>query len=63
VAQLIDAALTPYHRSVLITLYATGAERRVDPLASQLPGIRCHDTKKEEIYSRFELLHLMVRSQ
>lgn len=27
VAQLIDAALTPYHRSLLMTLYATGARR------------------------------------
>jgi integrase/recombinase XerD len=27
VAQLIDAALTPYHRTLLMTLYATGARR------------------------------------
>src|SRR5216683_5607182 len=27
VAQLIDAALTPYHRTLLMTLYATGVRR------------------------------------
>src|ERR1700726_1770669 len=27
VTQLIDAALTPYHRTLLMTLYATGARR------------------------------------
>jgi site-specific recombinase XerD len=27
VARLIDAALTPYHRTLLMTLYATGVRR------------------------------------
>src|SRR5260370_13745498 len=29
VARLIDAALTPYHRTLLLTLYATGVRRSV----------------------------------
>ena len=36
VAQLIDAAASPYHRTLLMTLYATGVRQcRVDPPESQ----------------------------
>ena len=48
VAQLIDAALTPYHRTLLMTLYATGARRaelthlKVSDIDSQRMVIRIH---------------------
>ena len=35
VRRLIDSALTPYHRILLMTLYATGVQRGVDPFESQ----------------------------
>src|SRR6267143_826103 len=40
VARLIDAALTPYHRTLLMTLYATGVPRK--PSAWLFPGNRWH---------------------
>src|ERR1700746_892902 len=51
VTQLIDAALTPYHRTLLMTLYATGARRaelthlKVSDIDSQRMGIRIQGGK------------------
>src|ERR1700691_1664430 len=51
VAQLIDAALTPYHRTLLMTLYATGLRRaelarlKVSDIDSQRMMIHVRDGK------------------
>jgi integrase/recombinase XerD len=43
VAQLIDAALTPYHRVLLMTLYATGARR------AELTHLKVHDIDRQRM--------------
>src|ERR1700740_2871074 len=43
VAQLIDAALTPYHRVLLMTLYATGARR------AELTHLKASDIDRQRV--------------
>jgi integrase/recombinase XerD len=48
VTQLIDAALTPYHRTVLMTLYATGVRR------NELTHLRVSDIDSQRMVVRIE---------
>jgi integrase/recombinase XerD len=48
VTQLIDAALTPYHRTVLMTLYATGARR------NELTHLKVSDIDSQRMVVRIE---------
>ena len=48
VAQLIDAALTPYHRTLLMTLYATGARR------AELTHLKVSDIDSQRMVIRIQ---------
>jgi site-specific recombinase XerD len=48
VAQLIDAAWTPYHRTLLMTLYATGARR------NELTHLKVSDIDSQRMVVRIE---------
>jgi site-specific recombinase XerD len=48
VAQLIDAALTPYHRTLLMTLYATGARR------AELTHLKASDIDSQRMVIRIQ---------
>jgi site-specific recombinase XerD len=48
VAQLIDAALTPYHRTLLMTLYATGARR------AELTHLKVSDVDSKRMVIRIQ---------
>jgi site-specific recombinase XerD len=48
VTRLIDAALTPYHRTVLMTLYATGARR------NELTHLKVSDIDSQRMVVRIE---------
>jgi integrase/recombinase XerD len=48
VAQLIDAALTPYHRVLLMTLYATGARR------AELTHLKLSDIDRQRMVIRIQ---------
>jgi site-specific recombinase XerD len=48
VAQLIDAALTPYHRTLLMTLYATGARR------AELTHLKVSDVDSQRMVIRIQ---------
>src|ERR1700690_791095 len=48
VTQLIDAALTPYHRTLLMTLYATGARR------NELTHLKVSDIDSHRMIVRIE---------
>jgi site-specific recombinase XerD len=48
VAQLIDAALTPYHRTLLMTLYATGARR------AELTHLKVSDIDNQRMVIRIQ---------
>jgi len=48
VTQLIDAALTPYHRTLLMTLYATGARR------AELTHLKVSDIDSQRMVIRFQ---------
>jgi integrase/recombinase XerD len=48
VTQLIDAALTPYHRTVLMTLYATGVRR------NELTHLKVSDIDSQRMIIRIE---------
>jgi site-specific recombinase XerD len=48
VAQLIDAAVTPYHRTLLMTLYATGARR------AELTHLKVSDIDSQRMVIRIQ---------
>src|SRR3989441_610154 len=48
VTQLIDAALTPYHRTLLMTLYATGARR------AELTHLKASDIDSQRMVIRIQ---------
>jgi len=48
VTQLIDAALTPYHRTLLMTLYATGARR------AELAHLKVSDIDSQRMVIRIQ---------
>src|SRR5438876_5469359 len=48
VAQLIDAALTPYHRTLLMTLYATGTRR------AELTHLKASDIDSKRMVIRIQ---------
>jgi site-specific recombinase XerD len=48
VAQLIDAAVTPYHRTLLMTLYATGARR------AELTHLKASDIDSQRMVIRIQ---------
>jgi len=48
VAQLIDAARTPYHRTLLMTLYATGARR------AELTHLKASDIDSQRMVIRIQ---------